>query len=499
MSVPPGSDLSAKPTFNAVGVHLHPMNVTGRWWATAGLGVVLVALGVAAGRPILLLGAAGLGAWLLGTAATASRSMRRLADRLTVEYDLTTARTVVDESATATLTVRRPPETAAAPLTARVDTPPGVDDEGMTAPLALAPGTTEATTTASISFPIAGRFEFPSPTVEVGDSFGLYRTQVRLGRAPTVTVTPRTPDLHVGQGGEKIHSAYGEHQADRPGPGVTTRELRQYVPGDDIRRIDWNATARLAETYVRETEGETDRQTILVVDHRRPMSVRREGERPLDYAREVGLGVTRAALDRDDPIGLWTVGGSGPTGSVALGSATQTYGSIETLLYGLTPTDGGDARDARSIARARVVMDRLDGDASRFARTLSAYMSDADPYLTVLRDDPLVGTVERIRNRSSREGLIVIVTSDERPTELREAVKTAIRGGGRALVFLLPGCLFEPTGLTDLDAAYERYRTFERLRRELDQHPRVTAFELAPDARLNTVLEHRRAAREVSR
>ncbi|MDB9249347.1 DUF58 domain-containing protein [Halorubrum ezzemoulense] len=475
------------------------MNVTGRWWAIAGTGVALVALGAAADRPILLLGAAGLGAWLLGTAAAASRSMRRLVDRLAVEYDLTAATALVDATATATLTVRRPPETAAAPLAVSVDTPPGVDGEGMTVSLALDPGTTEATTTASLSFPIVGRFEFPTPTVEVGDSFGLYRTRVRLGSAPTVTVTPRTPDLHVGQGGEKIRSAYGEHQADRPGPGVTTRELRQYVPGDDVQRIDWNATARLAETYVRETEGETDRQTLLVVDHRRPMSVGPEGDRPLDYAREVGIGITRAGLDRGDPIGLWTVGGSGPTASVDPGSATQLYGRIETLLYRLTPTGDGDAREARSVVRAQTLAERLDGDASRFARTLAAYTSDADPYMTLLRDDPLVGTVERIRNRSGREGLIVLVTSDAQPTELREAVKSAIRGGGRALVFLLPGCLFEPSGLTDLDAAYERYRTFEQLRREIDGHPRVTAFEIAPNARLNTVLEHRRATREVSR
>ena len=475
------------------------MNVTGRWWAIAGTGVALVALGAAADRPILLLGAAGLSAWLLGTAAAASRSMRRLVDRLAVEYDLTAATALVDATATATLTVRRPPETAAAPLAVSVDTPPGVDGEGMTVSLALDPGTTEATTTASLSFPIVGRFEFPTPTVEVGDSFGLYRTRVRLGSAPTVTVTPRTPDLHVGQGGEKIRSAYGEHQADRPGPGVTTRELRQYVPGDDVQRIDWNATARLAEMYVRETEGETDRQTLLVVDHRRPMSVGPEGDRPLDYAREVGIGITRAGLDRGDPIGLWTVGGSGPTASVDPGSATQLYGRIETLLYRLTPTGDGDAREARSVVRAQTLAERLDGDASRFARTLAAYTSDADPYMTLLRDDPLVGTVERIRNRSGREGLIVLVTSDAQPTELREAVKSAIRGGGRALVFLLPGCLFEPSGLTDLDAAYERYRTFEQLRREIDGHPRVTAFEIAPNARLNTVLEHRRATREVSR
>ena len=493
-----GVDPSAKPSFNAVGTHLHPMNVTGRWWVTAGVGVVLVALGVAADQPILLLGAAGVGAWLLGAAATASRTMHRLVEHLTIEYECTTTTAVVDTSATATVTVGRPAATATAPITVRVDAPPGVDGGETIEPLTLGPGTTEAATTGSFTFPITGQFTFAPPTVDIGGPFGLYRSQVRLGSAPTVTVTPRTPDLHVGQGGEKIHSAYGEHHADRPGPGITTRELRQYVPGDDIQRIDWNATARLAETYVRETEGETDRQTILVVDHRRPMAVGPDGERLLDYAREVGIGIARAALDRGDPIGLWTVGGTGPTATVTPGSGTGTYGRIETILYGLTPTDDSDARDTRPVVRAQTLADRLTDDASRFARTLSAYVGSPDSYMTVLHDDPLVGTVERIRNQSGREGLVVLVTSDAQPTELREAVKTAIRGGGRALVFLLPQCLFEPTGLADLDTAYERYRAFERLRRELDRHPRVTVFELAPDARLNTVLEHRRATQGVS-
>ena len=474
------------------------MNVTGRGWATAGIGVVLVALGIAAGRPVALLGAAGIGAWLLGAGVASSRLTRRLVDELTVEYDLTTNALVVDATATATVTIERPPAATVTSVTARVATPPGVEGAETMRPLTLKPEATRAETTGSLTFPTVGRFEFPSPTVDVDGPFGLYRTRLAFGGAPTVTVTPRTPNIHVGQGGEKLRSAYGEHQSDRPGPGVTTRELRQYVPGDDIQRIDWHATARLAETYVRETEGETDRQTLLVVDRRRSMAVGRDGERPLDYAREVGIGITRAAIARDDPIGLWAVGASGPTTSVAPGATTRVYARVQTLLYGLTPAESDGSRDAYPADRAQTLADRLNSDSSRFARTLSPYVNTPGSYASLLREEPLVGAVERIRNRSGREGLIVLVTTDAQPTELREAVKTAIRGGGRVLVFLLPESLFEPAGMSDLDAAYERYRSFERLRRELDRHPRVTAFELAPDSRLNAVLEHRRTAQEVS-
>lgn len=474
------------------------MNVTGRWWATAGTAVVLVALGIAAGRPTLLFGAVGIGAWLLGAAAASSRLTRRLVDDLTIEYTLTTTAAVVDTTATATVAVERSAVAAATSVTVRVTTPPGVDDEETIEPLTLAPAATTAVTTGSLTFPIAGRFAFSAPTVEIGGPFGLYRTQLPHGDAPVVTVTPRTPDLHVGQGGERIRSAYGEHEADRPGPGVTTRELRQYVPGDDIQRIDWHATARLTETYVRETEGETDRQTLLIVDHRRAMGVGRDGEQPLDYAREVGIAITHAALDRGDPVGLWTVGPDGPTASVPPGSTTRIYSRVETLLYGLSCTDADGSRDAYPATRARTLAERLAGESDRFASTLSAYLNTPGSYTTLLREEPLIGSVERIRNRRGREGLIVLITTDAHPTELREAVKAAIRGGGRALVFLLPTSLFESPGLTDLDAAYEQYQTFERLRQELDRHPRVTALEIAPDSRLTTVLEHRRTAQEVS-
>jgi hypothetical protein len=117
-------------------------------------------------------------------------------------------------------------------------------------------------------------------------------------------------------------------------------------------------------------------------------------------------------------------------------------------------------------------------------------VSTPDPYVLRLRDDPLVGTIRHIRKQVGTEGVLVIVTSDDDPTTLREAVTTAIRGGGRVVVFLTPRCLFEPTGLTDLDAAYERYREFEQLRRDLDTHPRVTALEIAPESRLDAVLAH---------
>src|SRR6056297_227265 len=88
--------------------HSHSMEVTSRWWATAGTGLVLGALGVVAEEPLFLLAAAGLGAWLVGVGAVTSRNVAQLADRLAVDYTVATATAFVDTAVPVTLAVSRP-------------------------------------------------------------------------------------------------------------------------------------------------------------------------------------------------------------------------------------------------------------------------------------------------------------------------------------------------------------------------------------------------------
>lgn len=58
----------------------------------------------------------------------------------------------------------------------------------------------------------------------------------------------------------------GDHRGLVPGHGSETGETRPYVPGDDIRRIDWNVSARSTHTHVRETIAERELETWVAVD-----------------------------------------------------------------------------------------------------------------------------------------------------------------------------------------------------------------------------------------
>lgn len=71
---------------------------------------------------------------------------------------------------------------------------------------------------------------------------------------------------------QPVHSLLaGRHASRLRGRGLAFEELRHYVQGDDVRTIDWKATARLRAPHVRVYNEERERPVLLIVDQRRPM------------------------------------------------------------------------------------------------------------------------------------------------------------------------------------------------------------------------------------
>ncbi len=84
----------------------------------------------------------------------------------------------------------------------------------------------------------------------------------------------------------------GDYEGLIPGHGSELGETRPYTPGDDVRRIDWNVTARTMEPHVRDTIADRELDTTLVVDLSSSMSLgtRRWEKRELAIAASAGIG-----------------------------------------------------------------------------------------------------------------------------------------------------------------------------------------------------------------
>ena len=467
------------------------MYVSRRFWEVVAIGVFLVALAVVFARPLLLVGAVSLGAWLLGRQYLFVRMLARTMDEITVEQSVSQDRVVVGNETAITLSadLHSPSRLA---IDIEIDPPVSAAStaDGRTA--RIEPGDERAGTVATTEWAVAGSYELPAPTLTLTDTYGLFGERLSRGSTPSIVVEPRGPrDIHVGEGGERLMAGYGQRRTGRQDAGLDPGELREYVPGDTADRIDWKATARLNEPYVREYEVETDQTTALLFDHREAMGHGPTGETKLDYARQVALTVVDSVADFDDPLGYYAIGDGGITDH--RNPETGQYAAIKRRLRELEPTTAGDEATRPQDtaiddpAASRYAARRLGGD-STLETTLGPYFASTATYVERIEDDPLFETARTRLPRLTGSVRTVIFTDDTHRAELSETVKLARRGDGRVLVFLTPTALFEPGGLADLEDAYERYREFESFRRDLARLRRVSAFEVGPRDRLDAVL-----------
>jgi len=92
------------------------------------------------------------------------------------------------------------------------------------------------------------------------------------------------------------------------GRGMEFEEVRPYVPGDEVRDIDWNVTARLGHPYVKRFVEERELTVLLVLDVSRSMRFGTAGQEKLELAAELCAVLGFAALRNDDRVGLVLAG-----------------------------------------------------------------------------------------------------------------------------------------------------------------------------------------------
>src|SRR5918997_3707249 len=98
----------------------------------------------------------------------------------------------------------------------------------------------------------------------------------------------------------------GLHRSPNLGSSMDFAEHRAYMPGDDIRRIDWRLYARSDRYYIKEFEADTNANFSVLVDTSKSMgfSSRKDGVTKLDYARFIGACLIYFASKQRDRVGF---------------------------------------------------------------------------------------------------------------------------------------------------------------------------------------------------
>ncbi len=132
------------------------------------------------------------------------------------------------------------------------------------------------------------------------------RTPDRPGPGPTPGALLRALDVVVRRRVEALLS--GEYRSSSLGIGTELAQLRPYQPGDDVRRMDWNVTARTREPHVRDQVAERALVSWLLLDASPSMSFGTAERRKYDVAEGVALAVGHIATRRGNRLGVVSFG-----------------------------------------------------------------------------------------------------------------------------------------------------------------------------------------------
>jgi uncharacterized protein (DUF58 family) len=134
---------------------------------------------------------------------------------------------------------------------------------------------------------------------------GLAGRQGRRSAPWTVRVLPPFRSRrHLPEKLSRLRQLDGQHRALRRGQGSEFDSLREYVIGDDVRSIDWRATARLRDVMVRTWRPERDRQILIMLDTGRTAAGRVGGVPRLDAAMDAALLLTALASRAGDRVDM---------------------------------------------------------------------------------------------------------------------------------------------------------------------------------------------------
>ena len=247
-----------------------------------------------------------------------------------------------------------------------------------------------------------------------------------LHRLDALRLTARSP----AQGG-----AGGLRRSKALGTSVEFSDFREYAPGDDLRRLDWNAYARFDRLFLKLFMEEQETQVNLLVDASASM-----GERDKwPFARDLAALLAYLALRGGDRVTVYALGG-GERHSASL-SGRAGYMRAAEFLDGLTPA--GETRLCADIARLPL----------RPGRGISLLITD------LMSPDGYEKALQSLQYRRQEAALLHVLSPWEMNPELQGMVRLVDSETGEERELSVTGSLLESyhRALDDLLRGAERF------------------------------------------
>ena len=201
-----------------------------------------------------------------------------------------------------------------------------------------------------------GEYEFGIINLLVYSPLGMVVRHVKAGEPKTVAVYPSFMQMRCYQllaVANQLQEG-GSRPLRKIGRSLEFEQIREYVPGDDYRNINWQATARKSSLMMNTFMDERSQQVVCLIDKGRTMKMPFEGMALLDYAINATLVLSNIVLLKQDKAGLLTFSKHIDQYVPADKKSTQLSLLLETLYHQQTSFTDSDFEALYTTVRYRI-------------------------------------------------------------------------------------------------------------------------------------------------
>ncbi len=157
----------------------------------------------------------------------------------------------------------------------------------------------------TVRSPVKGDFRIGPVRVRSLDPLALGAEDAVLSVDARLVVAPTMEDLRRTKlQPRRTRPWFGQVASRQIGAGTDFWGVREYTAGDEVRRINWKASARLDRLFTNEYEGERSGDVVIVVDARRESFIGTETDNPIEHGVRAALGIAERVLASKNRVGL---------------------------------------------------------------------------------------------------------------------------------------------------------------------------------------------------
>lgn len=152
---------------------------------------------------------------------------------------------------------------------------------------------------------LAGEYDLGPVTLRARDPLGLFFEEATIGGTAHLVVIPSYEDLRkLDLNPHRTRPWFGQIRARRRGLGVEFWGLRDYDPADDLRHINWRASARTGDLITNEFEGEHSGDVVIVLDGREASALGPGTGSTIQFGIRAAVSLAARALANRNRVGL---------------------------------------------------------------------------------------------------------------------------------------------------------------------------------------------------